>query len=232
MLASHPLFDTALLLILAHLIGDYPLQSNWMVAQKRTAQGMAAHIAVHLALLAVALGQSPIFVLGLAAAHLIIDLIKVHQLPDRLWAYLADQATHGATIAAALWLGAESRWTLPPDLHAPLILLAGLILATLAGGPALTYLMTRYKEAAPRKGLPDAGRMIGLLERVLIFFMVQIDQPAGIGFLIAAKSILRFDTASQDQKASEYVIVGTLASFAWALAVAYGTQYALGLASP
>ena len=65
--------------------------------------------------------------------------------------------------------------------------------------------------------------MIGLLERALIFLMVLAGQPAGIGFLIAAKSVLRFDTASKDQRASEYVIIGTLASFGWALLVSFAT---------
>ena len=50
------------------------------------------------------------------------------------------------------------------------------------------------------------------------------DQPDAIGFLIAAKSILRFNELARDsdRRASEYVIIGTLASFAWALAAAFG----------
>ena len=60
--------------------------------------------------------------------------------------------------------------------------------------------------------------MIGLLERGLIYLMFIAGQPAGIGFLIAAKSILRFDAASNNAKA-EYVIIGTLASFSWAIAI-------------
>jgi len=48
-------------------------------------------------------------------------------------------------------------------------------------------------------------------------------QSAGIGFLIAAKSVLRFGSVGDDRKISEYVIIGTLASFGWAMAVAFGT---------
>jgi hypothetical protein len=32
---------------------------------------------------------------------------------------------------------------------------------------------------------------------------------------------MRFGTTTKDQRASEYVIIGTLASFGWALAVSY-----------
>ena len=44
-----------------------------------------------------------------------------------------------------------------------------------------------------------------------------------MGFLIAAKSVLRFDASKRKQKAAEYVIIGTLASFGWALICAYAT---------
>ena len=57
--------------------------------------------------------------------------------------------------------------------------------------------------------------------------------PGGpIGFLIAAKSILRYGTATRDQRTAEYVIIGTLASFGWAIVMALTTQAALSLLPP
>ncbi len=53
-----------------------------------------------------------------------------------------------------------------------------------------------------------------------------------MGLLIAAKSILRFGAVRDDRALSEYVIIGTLASFAWALLVAYATISGLGLLPP
>jgi hypothetical protein len=41
-----------------------------------------------------------------------------------------------------------------------------------------------------------------------------------VAFLIAAKSILRFGTVQKDRAASEYVIVGTLASVGWSMVTA------------
>lgn len=220
------MIETAALLLLAHLLGDYVFQTKWMIDQKRAGPDMGAHIVVHAGLLALALGQDWAFVAGLVLAHLVTDLVKTHLLPDRLSVYLADQGAHLAALGAALWLGAETRWALPPQALEAAMLLCGLITATLAGGPVIGYLMAPYQDAGTPDGLPQAGRMIGLLERALIVMMVLVGQPAGIGFLIAAKSILRFDTASKDQRASEYVIIGTLASFGWALGVAYVTQFA------
>ena len=46
---------------------------------------------------------------------------------------------------------------------------------------------------------------------------------AGIGFLVAAKSVLRFEAAREAVKA-EYVIIGTLASFGWAIAITIGVM--------
>ncbi len=60
----------------------------------------------------------------------------------------------------------------------------------------------------------------------MILMLLLADQPDGIGLLIAAKSILRFNELARDasdRRASEYVIIGTLASFAWAIATAWAT---------
>ena len=69
--------------------------------------------------------------------------------------------------------------------------------------------------------LADAGKWIGMSERLLIFVFVLSNQFSAIGFLIAAKSLLRYnDKASPGDiplayisKKSEYVLVGTLMSY-------------------
>ncbi len=64
-------------------------------------------------------------------------------------------------------------------------------------------------------GLASAGKWIGICERVLILTFVLLNQYSAIGFLITAKSILRFsERESNTQLKSEYVLVGTLVSFA------------------
>ncbi len=114
--------------------------------------------------------------------------------------------------------------TLLPSLMA---LAAGFILATRAGGFAIGLYMARWQNDWPG-GLPEGGRAIGLLERALIFLLIMTGQAGGIGFLIAAKSVLRFGAVSDDRKFSEYVIIGTLASFGWAIAAATATILLMG----
>lgn len=76
-------------------------------------------------------------------------------------------------------------------------------------------------------GLENGGLWIGRLERLLIFLFIFINAPAGIGFLVAAKSILRFSETKEDQRMAEYVLIGTLMSFALAIAAALLTQKCL-----
>ena len=104
-------------------------------------------------------------------------------------------------------------------------LAAGAILATRAGGFAIGLLMQRWAREA--NGLSGAGRVIGNLERGLIFVLILSGQTQNIGFLIAAKSVLRFGTVADDRKVSEYVIIGTLASVCWAIAATLMTTMPL-----
>lgn len=173
---------------------------------------------------------------------------------DTQRAYLADQALHLMSLALlAIWMpgaAGQGLWGGLPLADA-MLWVSGLIIATRAGEHAVRYLMTGFnltwreetdqaiapnapaalpegatapEAGAEDAGLPDAGRVIGLLERALIFIMVMAGQPAAVGFLIAAKSVLRFDTVRKGRRASEYVIVGTLASFTWAFLAALATQ--------
>ena len=50
-------------------------------------------------------------------------------------------------------------------------------------------------------------------------------QFAGIGFLVATKTIFRFGdlTSSKDRKLTEYILIGTLLSFG--LAIIFGVTY-------
>jgi len=229
--------ETFAALLIAHVAADFVLQTRWMVANKRRPAAFALHGLAVLATALLAIGprdaDALLLLTGLTLAHLAIDAVKTWGPWRGLAPFLADQAAHIAVIAAlALWQpglwatgwGAHQSANALPGAALHLALLAaGLVACARAGGFAVGLMMARYDGADLPKGLENGGNLIGLLERGLIFLMVLIGQPAGIGFLIAAKSVLRFDAASRDQTAGEYVIIGTLASFGWALAVTYAT---------
>ena len=66
-------------------------------------------------------------------------------------------------------------------------------------------------EENKEQSLLQAGHVIGIAERIMAFLFVMVNQYEALGFLIAAKSILRF--RDQDTARTEYVLVGTLLSF-------------------
>lgn len=229
--------ETFIALLLGHLLGDFVLQTTRMVANKRRPLILLGHAAlVGLATL-VTLGGAPELVLAVTLAHLVIDAVKTRAAPETLTVFLADQGAHLLTLAAAAYLVpgafAAGLWgDAPQGVVQAQLVVAGLIAATFAGGPAVGLLMRPYDSPDLPGGLPNGGRMIGLLERLLIVLLVLVGEAAAIGFLIAAKSILRFDMASESRAAGEYVIIGTLASFAWALAAGFATERALTLLPP
>ena len=80
-----------------------------------------------------------------------------------------------------------------------------------------------------QESLMDAGLLIGIMERLIIVLFIQVGFLSGIGFLLAAKSIFRFGdlTNAKDTKFTEYILVGTLASFTIAIVIGYGLRLAL-----
>jgi len=227
--------ETFAALLFAHVIADFLLQTNWMVRGKTRLLPLFAHIAVVLVAAFAATGTLHPVILVLAAAHLLIDALKSGYFSGKLGPFLLDQAAHLATLMVAaqlapdLWAGGLWSGILP--LPALMALAAGAILATQAGGFAVGILMQPWLTAAP-EGLPNGGRMIGILERGLIFLLILTGLAAGIGFLIAAKSLLRFGAVKDEGRLSEYVIIGTLASFGWAIAMSSATIGLLALLRP
>lgn len=65
----------------------------------------------------------------------------------------------------------------------------------------------------------NAGRIIGMLERMLIFFFVLSNQYAAIGFIIAAKGFTRFKELD-NKSFAEYVLIGTFLSSLTAIILA------------
>ena len=226
------MIETFAALLLAHTLADFLFQTNWMVANKRHLNALCAHIAVVLATAIIATGSLHPILFVLAAVHMLIDAIKTGYFPNRLSPFLADQALHMASLVnvallqPTLW--STGVWAHIPWLPGVMALLAGAVIATQAGGYAVGLLMQPWAQETP-PGLRNGGRVIGTLERGLIFLLVLTGQAAGIGFLIAAKSVLRFGTVKDEAKLSEYVIIGTLASFMWAIAASAATIWLLNL---
>lgn len=221
------MIETFAALLLAHAAADFLLQPDRMVARKRRPLWFLLHIAIVWTTAALATGSLHPALLALAAAHAAIDAAKLVSRRSDATAFALDQTAHAATLIATAalvpTLFPSGLWAQTPTLPALYALAAGAILAIRAGGYAIGLLMAPWAAEITLDGLTNGGRAIGQLERGLIFLMILGGLPEGIGFLIAAKSVLRFGTVREEAKLSEYVIIGTLASFAWAMITAWAT---------
>jgi hypothetical protein len=57
----------------------------------------------------------------------------------------------------------------------------------------------------------NAGRVIGILERIMVYFLILNNQFSAIGLVLAAKSFTRFKEL-ENREFAEYVLIGTLLS--------------------
>jgi len=220
------MIETFTALLFAHALGDFVLQTRWINANKPRFSAMLLHGAIVLVTAQAAIGRvdAPEIIV-LALAHLAIDYLKTWGGFTSLTAYLTDQCAHLSTILAVsiyapdLWQsGTWSGW---PALLPIMAVAAGLILTLLPGQFAVSLLMKPHGDDFTKAGLKHAGQQIGLLERGLIFLFLLNDLPLGVGFLLAAKSLYGF---GQEYRHAQYVIIGTLASFAWAIVATLATQ--------
>lgn len=191
--------------------------SEWALRKPSTAGWVATHV--------VALGA--IWGAGEAAQFVVGDAASLWA---GWWAVALALAGGGA---ATVWLGADLVGIVMAPYyeelreHPPAILTdAEPPAADRAGGPSPEEVVDGFK---------DGGRLIGQLERLLAFAFILAGAPSAIGFLVAAKSLFRFGEIkdSSSRKVAEYVIIGTLLSFGFAVVVSFGVRLILdALAGP
>lgn len=215
-------------LLAAHLLGDFLLQPNSWVSSKANKKAKSPalyqHVAVVTALTSIFLWDWSKWYIPLiiGAAHLLIDLWKCYQ-KNTLTYFIIDQALHVAVIVMVWQLvyGHVDFTGVFYNNHFWLLLI-GYYLVIWPLGIAIGKATEKWQQSAQmnKGGLDKAGIWIGRCERVLVLTFIITGQYTALGFLMAAKSILRFtDKDEMTQKKTEYVLVGTLMSFASAAIV-------------
>ncbi|WP_026630964.1 DUF3307 domain-containing protein [Dyadobacter alkalitolerans] len=234
-------------LLLAHILVDFYWQPTKWVVSKREKSFRSKYFYLHIGLIVIVsyvlLGDwsNPVPALALGVIHGIIDIVKISfDKKGTLTWFVADQVAHVISIALTallitsnLHFGLEffKTWLDSPK---TLAILSGALLSLSPTSFFVGILTKPWREElaalAPNAddNLANAGRWIGMSERLLIFVFVLVSQFSAIGFLIAAKSLLRYNdksasgeiSAAYISKKSEYVLVGTLMSYTCAIAVA------------
>lgn len=162
-----------------------------------------------------------------AVTHILIDGMKARY-EDNIKSFIADQFGHLAVLLA-IWVliinpGYEDLAVLEQFMNDTRvwIIIAAYLVVIWPAGVLISKMTVKWRNDIFEKGdedsksLENAGRWIGRLERFLILTFVLLEQYAAIGFLVAAKSIFRFNVS---RKVSEYILIGTLLSFVTGIVV-------------
>ncbi len=239
-----PTFDLTLLipLLAAHFLSDFAFQTNHIARNKRKPHILLLHLFITGAFAYLLVGdfrewRIPIL---LTASHGLIDLLKnkLSKRPNKeLAIFLSDQGAHIAVIFALASVDWATIRTLAPwwQAHNPasylsfLVFLTATIATTQACGIAIAKALPGMLETDPAKlqadtGLNRAGRYIGYLERLLLLIFVFSNQLAAAGFLIAAKSIFRYQKTNENREQAEYILLGTLLSFTLGITIAFAAK--------
>ena len=229
-------------LTLAHLTGDFLLQSQQWVTHKRKhklkSKFLYWHILVHLCCLVLVLQFDINYILGITiilVSHYIFDVIKLYleTKTNSRWLFGLDQLAHFIVIALVVHI------YFPYDFNIhfffetkTLLFLTALLCITQVASILMKTLISKWDMDSHNKAsLKHAGAYIGVLERLFVFAFIVTDHWEGIGFLITAKSVFRFGDLSKakDRKLTEYVLIGTLVSFGLAMVCGLGYEYAFWL---
>lgn len=222
-------------LIIGHLISDFFLQPMSWVNDRNThhfkAKKLYLHVLVHGVVSAIILAfweysygwqQLSTVLLSTAAimlSHYLIDIAKSYS-NKGVVPFLLDQIAH-ITVIITLCIYITDNQSLIAYVSAlatnPKVLwvVCGYLIILSPSAVFIRMMLERLTANFSSEGsLPLAGQSIGMLERVLMLSFILLDQFAGLGFLLAAKSVFRFGdlSASKDKKLTEYVMLGTLLS--------------------
>lgn len=157
--------STFFIFLLAHLLADFPLQTNRIFRLKVTSNaGLALHVLIHL-LMAVLLLQQPArhldLLLALGVAHFVTDWIKVHFPGELQWpGFVLDQLAHLTAIAGLAWWQPGVTAVLPLWLMFPLILFVLL--------PALLMLLWVWANDAQQQNRFQHSRSVHWASRRLL----------------------------------------------------------------
>jgi Protein of unknown function (DUF3307). len=181
-----------------------------------------------------------LFVILAAASvsHLMIDLIKCRKIKadlskksgdsanfvhenekdNKSVLFIADQAAHILILAALAFAINGSKiyasiWASFSECSEILYLALLIVFITVPASVIFKNVFKKYQPTtSSSESIQGAGEIIGFLERILTAVFFMMGEFTAVGFIIAAKSIARYDKISKDVAFAEYYLIGTLYS--------------------
>lgn len=220
-------------LLLAHFLGDFVLQTDKFNKKKEKHKLRSYHLYVHALIHGLLswllLWKLEYWYIGflIFITHLIIDAGKLYfnTKKNQRWLFALDQLAHIIIIVLLASSVSQINFMISDrvlEFLWPLVLC--IVFLTSPVAIMLKVFFTRWKltdDDTGIYGLKNAGRCIGMIERLLIFLFIITDNFSAVGLLLTAKSVFRFGDLSKakNMKLTEYVLIGTLLSFGIAILV-------------
>ena len=222
--------------ILAHLIGDFLLQPNrWVIhkqSNKIASKYLYLHVLLHFGLYLLVLWDLSLWRLALiiTVSHLFIDLLKLYSdsmFKNKSIPFFIDQCLHVIVIYCCVFYANLYNHTLSLFKDLDWYLVTAIVFVTYPAAIIMGKILENMSNQieTDHKSLPNAGKYIGIIERLFVLIFIVIGRWEVIGLLIAAKSVFRFNDLKErnNRKLTEYILIGTLVSFG--LAILAGLLY-------
>tara|TARA_R110002051_G_scaffold87061_4_gene153155 strand:- start:1459 stop:2154 length:696 start_codon:yes stop_codon:yes gene_type:complete len=223
-------------LILAHLIGDFILQPiKWVIhkqSHKIASKYLYIHVILHFALYMFFLWDLSLWKIALiiTIGHYFIDLLKLYTdllFKNKSIPFFIDQALHIVIIYGCVFYDNLYEHTLTLFRNLDWSLITAIVFVTYPASIIMGVILEGMSNQieTDHKSLPNAGKYIGIIERLFVLIFIVIGRWEVIGLLIAAKSVFRFNDLKErnNRKLTEYILIGTLVSFG--LAILAGLLY-------
>lgn len=210
-------------LLLAHLLTDFIFQPGKWIESRTRKHFQSPHLYWHIgvtalvALLFVGYEYWKV-VLVISVTHFFIDGWKSYR-DEKIKYFLLDQAFHLSVIIGCWYftfMGTSDLKLAWEKLNTKnvWVLVTAFICITQPAGILIGQLTRGWRTQIPNSdSLGNAGKWIGIIERIIILALVLNHQYASVGLLLTAKSLLRFNEPNRLEVKTEYLLIGTLISF-------------------
>jgi len=215
-------------LILSHLLTDFVLQPSSWVKDRNERHFASVKLYLHGIITALAawifMGFAyPVVALVILVTHLLIDGWKSYR-PATVSYFIIDQLLHLLVILIcwyAVFLDTaimQQYWQKFSSNTHVLAVITAVVFLTSPAGILIGHFTSQWRDKIEdAESLANAGKWIGIAERIIVLILVINNQYSAIGLLLTAKGLIRFSEKNRPETKTEYLVIGTLFSIGTAI---------------